>query len=89
MTPTSEAGPLLEHLFRHQAGRIISHLTRLFGPSHLDLAEESVQEAMLRALRTWPEQGIPDNPAAWLFRSGQIQEEAEHRILARGSPCIA
>ncbi len=59
---------LLEHLFRHQAGRMVAHLTRLLGPAHLDLAEETVQEAMLRALQTWPYQGVPENPAAWLFR---------------------
>lgn len=45
-----------------------AHLAGLLGPSHLDLAEESVQDAMLRALGAWPHQGVPDNPAAWLFR---------------------
>ena len=59
---------LLEHLFRHQAGRMVAHLTRLLGPAHLELAEETVQEAMLRALQTWPYQGVPENAAAWLFR---------------------
>src|SRR5271169_1650788 len=59
---------LLEHLFRHQAGRMVAHLTRLLGPGNLSLAEETVQEAMLRALQTWPYQGLPENPAAWLFR---------------------
>lgn len=47
---------------------MVAHLTRLLGPAQLDLAEESVQEAMLRALQTWPYQGAPDNAAAWLFR---------------------
>ena len=45
-----------------------ARLTRLLGPAHVDLAEESVQEAMLRALQTWPYQGVPDNAAGWLFR---------------------
>jgi len=62
------AGVLLDHLFRHQAGRMVAHLTRLLGPAHLDLAEEAVQECMLRALRTWPYSGIPENAPAWLFR---------------------
>ncbi len=65
---STPAGPLLEHLFRHQAGRIVSYLTRALGPAHLDLAEESVQEAMLRAMQSWPYQGVPENAAAWLFR---------------------
>src|SRR5450432_3037531 len=59
---------LLEHLFRHQSGRVVAHLTHLLGPAHLDLAEEAMQEAMLRALQTWPYQGVPPNAAAWLFR---------------------
>lgn len=59
---------LLDHLFRHQAGRIVARLTRLLGSAHVDLAEESMQEALLRALQTWPYQGVPDNAAGWLFR---------------------
>ena len=66
--PDAEPGVLLEHLFRHQAGRMVAYFTRLFGPAHLELAEETVQEAMLRALQTWPYQGIPENAEAWLFR---------------------
>jgi len=64
----SETGALVEHLFRRQAGRIVAHLTRLLGPARIDLAEESVQEAMLRALQSWPDHGVPSNPEAWLFR---------------------
>jgi RNA polymerase sigma-70 factor (ECF subfamily) len=59
---------LLEHLFRHQSGRILAHLTRLLGPAYLELAEEAVQEAMLRALQTWPDKGVPENAPGWLFR---------------------
>jgi RNA polymerase sigma-70 factor, ECF subfamily len=68
---STEAGNLLEHLFRRQAGRMVAHLARRFGPSHLDLAEEAVQGAMLRALQTWPYQGVPENPEGWLFRVAQ------------------
>lgn len=53
------------------AGRMTSHLTRLLGSSRLDLAEEIAQEAMLRALQTWPYQGVPENPPAWLFRTAR------------------
>ena len=59
---------MLEHLFRHQSSRIVAHLTRLLGPAHLELAEEAVQEARLRALQVWPDRGIPENAVAWLFR---------------------
>lgn len=59
---------LVDHLFRREAGRLVAVLTRCFGPAHLDLAEEVVQEALVRALRRWPFEGVPDEPAAWLFR---------------------
>jgi RNA polymerase sigma-70 factor (ECF subfamily) len=68
MTPAPESGLLLDHLFRHQPGRTTARLTRLLGPAHLDLAEEAVQEAMVRALQSWPYQGVPENAGAWLFR---------------------
>jgi len=68
VTAAGEAGSLLEHLFRHQGGRMVAHLTRLLGPANIDLAEETVQEAMLRALQTWPYEGVPENAGAWLFR---------------------
>jgi len=72
---------LLEHLFRHQVGRVVAHLARVLGPARLDLAEESMQEAMLRALQTWPYQGIPENPGAWLFR---VAHNAAIDTLRRG-----
>lgn len=68
MSSANEPGIILEHLFRHQAGRMVAHLTRLLGPAWLSVAEEAVQESMLRALQSWPYQGVPENPAGWLFR---------------------
>ncbi len=68
MSDRDATGGLLEHLFRHQAGRMVARLTRLLGPAYVALAEETVQEAMLRALQIWPYQGLPDNAAGWLFR---------------------
>lgn len=58
---------ILEHLFRRQAGRIVSGLAGLLGSRNLQLAENAVQEAMLRATQLWPLQGIPDKPEAWLY----------------------
>lgn len=59
---------LVENLFRRQAGQMLARLTRIFGFQEMDLAEDVVQEAMLKALRTWPYLGVPDNPEAWLVR---------------------
>jgi RNA polymerase sigma-70 factor (ECF subfamily) len=47
---------------------MVAWLTRVFGPAHLQLAEEVVQDALVKALQQWPYSGIPDNPAAWLLR---------------------
>lgn len=69
-TPRASAGVdvLVDHLFRQQAGRMVAVLTRTLGPENLDLVEDVVQEALTRALRYWPFRGVPDDPAAWLYR---------------------
>jgi RNA polymerase sigma-70 factor (ECF subfamily) len=78
-------------MVRHQAGRMVAHLARLLGPAHLDLAEETVQETMLRALQTWPYQGVPENPAAWLFRVAHnlaIDSVRRNRLLGEKTDAI-
>lgn len=57
---------LVDHLFRHESGRMVASLTRIFGPANLGIVEEVVQEALLRALDTWAYHGVPRNPPAWL-----------------------
>ena len=47
---------------------MIATLTRIFGSRRLDLAEEVVHDALVKALEIWPYQGIPENPAAWLVQ---------------------
>lgn len=47
---------------------MVSTLTGIFGSRHMELAEEVVQEALLRALELWPFQGVPEQPQAWLIR---------------------
>jgi RNA polymerase sigma-70 factor (ECF subfamily) len=64
----SKVPALVDHLFRHQAGQMIATLVRIFGPRHIDLAEEVVQEALLKALQLWSYRGVPDNPSAWLIQ---------------------
>jgi RNA polymerase sigma factor (sigma-70 family) len=57
-------GALIE-VFREEAGHITSALIRRFGD--FDLAEESAQDALVAALETWPETGVPERPAGWLL----------------------
>src|SRR5690349_13411080 len=56
----------LDHLFRHHSAKIVATLTRVFGSRHLDLAEDAVQDALVKALQQWPFKGVPESPAAWL-----------------------
>jgi RNA polymerase sigma factor (sigma-70 family) len=60
-----------DHLFRREAGRLVSALTGIFGVHNLALAEDVVQEAFCRALEVWPFHGVPDNPSAWLMTTAK------------------
>jgi predicted RNA polymerase sigma factor len=62
---------LSEHLFRHEYGRIVAALTRIFGVHNLALAEDVVQDAFCRALEVWKARGLPDNPSAWLMTTAK------------------
>jgi RNA polymerase sigma-70 factor (ECF subfamily) len=61
-------GELVDHLFRHSAGQMVATLTRMLGPHNLSLAEEVVQDALVRAIETWPHRGVPENPRGWLMQ---------------------
>ncbi|AKJ08729.1 RNA polymerase subunit sigma-24 [Streptomyces incarnatus] len=56
---------LIERVFREEAGRLTASLVRLLGD--FDLAEEMVGEAVVEALRRWPDTGPPRRPGAWLL----------------------
>jgi len=51
-------------LLRDEGPRVVATLVRLTGS--LAVAEDAVQDAVLRALETWPRDGTPDQPRAWL-----------------------
>lgn len=59
---------LSDHLFRHEAGKMIAVLTKIFGIENLETAEDVVQQTFIDAMHVWKFKGIPDNPSAWLFR---------------------
>jgi len=71
MQESAGVSQLVEHLFRHESGKMVATLTGIFGIEHLNLAEDVVQEALARALQTWPYRGIPENPAAWIMRASR------------------
>lgn len=59
---------LVDHLFRNSAGKMVSVLTRLFGSHNITLAEDVVQDTLLKAMQIWPRAGIPQNPEGWLMQ---------------------
>jgi RNA polymerase sigma factor (sigma-70 family) len=62
---------LVEHLFRHQTGIVTATLIRIFGIEHLDIVEDSVQDALVKALQLWPFHGVPGNPGGWILRTAR------------------
>ena len=60
----------MDHLFRHQYGKMVSILTRIFGLSHLETIEDAVQDTFLQASIKWRKK-IPENPEAWLTASAK------------------
>ena len=62
---------LIDHLFRRESGRLVAILTRRLGVAHLHLAEDVVQDALVKAMQTWPFTGVPQNPSAWLLQTAR------------------
>lgn len=69
-----------ERAARDSYGRLVALLAAKSG----DLAEsqDALGEAFLAALETWPEQGVPANPDAWLFAAARRTLVDRHRHLA-------
>jgi len=59
---------LVDHFFRTEYGKVVSHLTNRFGSTHLELAEDCVQESLMKAMQSWPYSQVPDNPTGWILR---------------------
>jgi RNA polymerase sigma-70 factor (ECF subfamily) len=61
----------IEQVYRRDARRVFATLVRLLGD--FDLAEEALHDAFRAALEQWPEQGVPENPSAWLVSTGRFK----------------
>ena len=68
MTDKAAIHQLLDETVRRERGWLISSLVARLGPAQFDLAQDVAQDAIVKALSTWPYKGIPDNPRAWLRR---------------------
>ncbi|MCW3090087.1 MAG: sigma-70 family polymerase sigma factor [Ferruginibacter sp.] len=69
--PSNNISKLTDHLFRHESGKLVAVLAKVFGTQNLELAEDVLQETFISALQVWRIKGVPDNPSGWLFRSAK------------------
>ena len=80
-----------DDLWRSVTPQVIGALVRRY--RDFDRAEEAAQEALLAAAAQWPQEGVPDDPKAWLIRVGsrrlvdglRSDEARERRELADAS----
>ena len=79
----------IDHLFRHQAGQMVSVLARRFGVVNIELIEDSVQDAMIAAMKNWPYSGIPENQFAWLTQTAKNRVIDQLRRAAKDDPIEA
>lgn len=95
MTSTSDPSPtcpdgVVERLFREEWGRLLSLLVGR--TRRLDLAEDALGDAFARAAERWPDDGVPANPAGWLYTTahrrvvGRLRSEA---VAGRKAPLLA
>ena len=69
----TETHRTIEAVWKIESARVIAGLTRIV--RDVGLAEELAQDALVAALEKWPEEGIPQNPGAWLMGT------AKHRAI--------
>ena len=89
---------IIDHLFRHHSGKMVSVLTRIFGLQHLELIEDAVQDTFIKASIAWRTKQ-PDNPEAWLVQASKnrmldifrkLKTEKKHLpLLRQGADSIA
>ncbi len=72
-TGTDQAIQVIDAVWRIESARLIAGLARIV--RDIGIAEELAQDALVAALKQWPESGIPNNPGAWLMAA------AKHRAI--------
>ena len=96
---------LIPHLFRTEYRKIVSVLCTRFGFAHMEVAEDITSETFLAAVQTWPMDGLPPHPVAWLYHvaknkarnylqreavfHGKIAPELKHAGLAGSAASAA
>lgn len=91
-TQPAEIARAVDHLFRRESGRLVAILAARLGTANLHLAEDVVQDALLRAMQVWPFTGVPENPSAWLLQTARnraFDTLRRSRVFAGKAPALA
>ncbi|WP_448649905.1 RNA polymerase sigma factor [Pseudomonas fluorescens] len=78
--------PQIEAIYRSESRRVLATLIRLLGD--FDLAEEALHEAFFVAVERWQQDGVPNNPRAWLVSTGRFKAIDRLRRQARFTPLL-
>lgn len=68
MKTSKEVSSLVDHFFRNEFSKAVAFLTNKYGAGILELAEDAVQEALFKAMQSWPYKSVPDNPTGWIIK---------------------
>ncbi len=84
MSDRQETDRAINAVWRAEQARVIAGLTRMV--RDISLAEELAQDALMAALKSWPQTGVPNNPGAWLAQAGKRKaiDYFRHRKMAAG-----
>lgn len=69
VSPANDVFQAIEGVWKIESARLIAGIARL--TRDIGIAEELAQDALVSALERWPQQGIPENPGAWLMKSAK------------------
>jgi RNA polymerase sigma factor (sigma-70 family) len=65
----SDIHKTIEAVWKIESTRLIAGIARVTGD--IGIAEELAQDALVAALERWPDEGIPEKPAAWLMTAAK------------------
>lgn len=90
LSPQFATNRAVEAVWRIESARLVAGLTKM--TRDMSLAEELAQDALVIALKDWPQNGIPHNPGAWLMQTAKrraIDHFRRSKVLARSIPGLA
>lgn len=79
--PEADFNRRLEAIYQSESRAVLATLIRLLGD--FDRAEEALHDAFRAALEKWPQQGVPENPRAWLVSAGRFRSIDQLRRQSR------